>query len=74
MTLLLSLIGGAIPIVQAYLLWVAVKYLRAIAADSEKKAELQKMVKDFGAMFAAASMEVPKPPKTASEKNVGSKS
>lgn len=60
MNLLLSALSIFDPIAQIYLLWIITRQLKMIANDSQKREELQKMVKDFGLMFAAAA-DVPRP-------------
>lgn len=57
-----SIFSIIVPLAQIFLLWKIWRTLQPIADTEEKKAELNETIKKFGAMFAAASMEVPKPP------------
>jgi hypothetical protein len=57
-----SILSLLLPIAQVFLLFKIWRELRIVSSDSEKREELKKHIRDFGAMFAAAA-EVPKPPK-----------
>lgn len=62
MSLLTSITPLIVPAAQIYLLFRIWRELKIVSADSVKRDELKKQIKDFGAMFAALAVEVPKPP------------